>query len=193
MTEPALAPLIGSVALLERAINYTLGSLALVRPERMGDPTPCRAWNLGALLSHLDDSLTALDEALDTGHVPLEPLPVADGAADPVAAIRDRAVRLLGAWSAALDRDTIDVAGCPVTSTVIMTAGAVEIAVHGWDVARACHADRPLPDALAEELLALAPLFVTPADRPALFGRPVVAPPGAGPTGRLVDYLGREP
>jgi uncharacterized protein (TIGR03086 family) len=190
MTESALAPLIGSVALLERAITYTLGSLHLVTPAAMGEPTPCRAWDLRALLGHMDDSLTALDEALDTGHVALDPLPPAT---DPVSAVKDRACRLLGAWSGALDRDAVTVAGCPVTTTVVMTAGAVEIAVHGWDVAKACGQVRPLPTPLAEELLALAPLFVTPADRPGLFARPVAPPPGAGPTDRLIAYLGRTP
>ena len=53
----------GGVELLERAIGYTRGSLALVTPELMSAPTPCDHWDLRALLEHMDDSLTSLHEA----------------------------------------------------------------------------------------------------------------------------------
>src|SRR6266511_4033250 len=59
------APPIGGVALLERATGYTLGSLHLVTPAAMERPTPCRDWDLRALLAHMDDALVALQEAVD--------------------------------------------------------------------------------------------------------------------------------
>src|SRR5436305_7845725 len=119
MTEPGLAPLIGSVALLERAVGYALDSLLLVTPAAMGNRTPCPAWDLQALLGHLEESLTTLGEALGTGRLGLGPPPAADPvAADPVAAIGDRARLLLSAWSGALDHDLITVADCPVSTTV---------------------------------------------------------------------------
>ena len=67
------------------------------------------------------------------------------------------------------------------------------MAVHGWDVARACGRDRPVPPSLAEELLDLSPLFVSAADRPGRFAPPVDVPPLAGPGDRLVAFLGRRP
>jgi uncharacterized protein (TIGR03086 family) len=69
----------------------------------------------------------------------------------------------------------------------------VEIAVHGWDVAQACGRPRPIPPQLAEELLQLAPLLVTDADRPGRFAPPVAVPAGASPGDRLVAFLGRGP
>src|SRR5689334_6315598 len=98
--EPAPAALAGGVALLERAITYTLGCLHLVRPDALTRPTPCREWNLRALLRHLNDSLAALHEAVDVGRVDLEPVTGIDPAVDPVAALRARAGHLLGAWTA---------------------------------------------------------------------------------------------
>ena len=65
----ASAALIGGITLLERAINYTLGSLHLVTAEAMSYPTPCEDWDLRALLVHLDDSLGALHQAIDVGYV----------------------------------------------------------------------------------------------------------------------------
>src|SRR2546423_11208778 len=57
----------GGIALLERAINYLLGSLRPVTPEALARPTPCAGWDLRALLAHLDDSLGALTEAVEAG------------------------------------------------------------------------------------------------------------------------------
>ncbi|NRQ35642.1 TIGR03086 family protein, partial [Nonomuraea sp. NN258] len=55
--------LIQGVALLERAIDYTLGSLRVVTPAVLCRPTPCAGWSLQELLDHLHDSLEALNEA----------------------------------------------------------------------------------------------------------------------------------
>jgi uncharacterized protein (TIGR03086 family) len=190
----ATAPLIGGVALLERAINYTLGSLLLVTPQAMSNPTPCRDWDLRALLGHMNDSLIALHEAIDVGRVGLdESADYGDPAVDPVAMLRNRACRLLGAWTNADGPDVVTIGGCPVTASVVTSAGAVEVAVHGWDVARASGHDRPIPPLLAEEMLELSPLFVTDADRPSRFAAPVDVSPLASPGDRLIAFLGRHP
>jgi uncharacterized protein (TIGR03086 family) len=185
------AALVGGVGLLERAVNYTLGSLRLVAPELMPRPTPCRDWDLRALLAHMNDSLLALYEAADIGHVELD-VPDAGGG-DPVSTLRDRACRLLGAWSAAENADTVSIGGNPLTTSILTSAGAVEIAAHGWDVGQACGQSRPLPEPLAEELLELAPFFVTADDRPSRFGRAVPVSPLAGASDRLLAFLGRQP
>jgi uncharacterized protein (TIGR03086 family) len=183
--------LTGGVALLERAVGYTLGGLLLVTPEAMTRPTPCRQWDLRALLLHLNDSVLALHEAVALHRVALDP--VADGgpAEGLVAALRSHASRMLGAWTAASAPDPVAIGGRPLAADIVATAGAVEIAVHGWDVARACGRDRPIPPALAEELLDLVPLVVTDADRPSRFAAPVPAPWPASPGDRLVAFLGR--
>jgi uncharacterized protein (TIGR03086 family) len=187
------SPLSGGVALLERAINYTLGALHLVTPADMACSTPCRDWDLRALLEHLDDSLMALHEALDTGCVDLDtgggdrPFP------DPVAGVRDRARRLLGACAGAYHRDLISVGGCPMPAGIVTGTGALEVAVHGWDVTRAGGRDRPIPQSLATEILALSPLLVTEADRPTRFAAPVEVASPTGPADLLIAFLGRTP
>lgn len=189
------AALIGGIGLLERAVNYTLGSLHLVTPDALASPTPCRDWDLRALLEHLDHSLLALFEAVDVGAVALD-LPTAHGDfhGDPVAGVRDRACLLVGAWANAGGRqDTVTIAGSALTTSVVTSAGALEVAVHGWDVARACGRPRPIPPALAEEMLDLSPLLVTGADRPARFAAPAPPAPAASPSDRLLAFLGRHP
>ncbi|MEU6643184.1 TIGR03086 family metal-binding protein [Saccharomonospora sp. NPDC046836] len=181
----------GGLALLERAIGYTLGSLDLVTPDALPLPTPCQGWDLAALLSHMNDSLLALCEAADLGWIALDP--VGDDPTDPVATLRERGCRLLGAWTNAERDRTVSVAGRPLAAEIVAGAGALEVAVHGWDVARACRVTRPLPPALARELLELAPLLVTGADRLGRFAPPIAVSPAAGPGDQLLAFLGRNP
>lgn len=191
------SPLIGGAELLERAIGYALGSLRLVTPEALSRPTPCRSWDVEALLRHMSDSLAALHEAVDSGHVRLTPDdppgdPVGDPGAGLVVRLRDQAAGLLGAWTGSA-RSTVSIADRQVTGVIVGCAGAVEVTVHGWDVAKACGVDRPVPDELAEQLLQLAELFVGDGDRPARFAAPVPVCRPARPGERLVAYLGRIP
>lgn len=194
MTESrAAATLFGALGLLERAISYTMGNLHNVTSAALSRPTPCRDWDLSDLLAHMNDSLTALHDAIDLGHVDLSPATgAADPAADLVAALRERAGLLLGAC-ARTEGDLVSVGGCPVSASVVTIAGAVEVAIHGWDVAQACGHPQPIPPRLAEELLQLSPLLVTAADRPGRFAAPVACAPGAGPADRLIAFLGRDP
>ncbi|GAB3491234.1 uncharacterized protein (TIGR03086 family) [Amycolatopsis cihanbeyliensis] len=181
----------GGIGLLERAINYALGNLRLVTPPDLANPTPCREWDLRALLEHLGDSLDALHEAVEPGRVELDG-PSGSRPDDPVTTVRERASRLLGAWTNAEGHDLVSIAGRPLTSGIVTSTGAVEVTVHGWDVAAACHARRPIPATLAREILPLAPLVVTEQDRPTRFAAPV--PSGGGAPGeQLLAFLGRRP
>jgi uncharacterized protein (TIGR03086 family) len=192
--EPAHGP-----ALLERATGYTRGCLALVAGVAPDSPTPCHAWDLAALLAHMRDSLDALCEAADVGVVALDAGgPAGDRAAgaagdDPVEALRVRACHLLAGWSRRDHPDRVDVGGAPLASDLLAVTGALEVAVHGWDVAAACGRPRPLPDGLAAALLLRAPLLVDPDDRPGRFAPALPLPPGASPGDRLLALLGRRP
>ncbi|MEV6845990.1 TIGR03086 family metal-binding protein [Actinoplanes sp. NPDC051411] len=181
--------LAAGVAVLERSISYALGSLAVVTPPLLIRPTPCPRWDLRDLLHHFSDSMAALQEAAECGEIYLSPLPDADAV---IAETRDRAVQLLGAWTNGPCAPTVRVAAAPVTAPVIAGAGAIEITVHGWDVAQACGSPRPIPEDLADELLDLAVLLIRPPDRPGRFARAFPAAPDAGAADRLLAFLGRK-
>jgi uncharacterized protein (TIGR03086 family) len=191
-----VAVLPDQVGLLERAIGYAMGSVAAVTPRSLSHPTPCADWDLRALLHHVNDSLAALYEAADTGRI--GPDPAADDgdglAADLAATFRDRARRLLGAWtSAGRHHRVIDIVDRPLLANLVAGAGAIELAVHGWDISRACGQRRPIPPALAGELLTICPLLVTQATRHPQFAAPVAVSPLASASDRLVAFLGRRP
>jgi uncharacterized protein (TIGR03086 family) len=192
--ERASAALSGGVAVLERAIAYLLGSLAMVTPEALTRPTPCEHWDLYDLLDHLEDSLSALHEAVDVGRVSGDPSAARRGAGETIILlVRDRAVRLLGVWANAGGAPPVRIEDEPLTAALVAGAGAIEVTVHGWDVARACGRPRPIPPELADELLDLSVLLVRGPDRPGRFGRPVAVPANAPPGDRLVAFLGRRP
>jgi uncharacterized protein (TIGR03086 family) len=193
------AALTRDVALLERAMGYTLGSLLLVTPDAMSNPTPCSAWDLRALLLHMNESLLTLHEAITMGRLDLVATAspnadYGDPERDPVASLRNRACQMIGSWAAgAVEPRQIAIADRELAAGLVAATGAVEVAVHGWDVARACRQDRPVPPALAEELLVLGSMLVDDGDRPTRFADPVPLPTPASPSDRLVALLGRRP
>jgi hypothetical protein len=145
-----------------------------------------------------------LEAALRTGRLDLDGPPGRTGG-DPVEALRDRAAELLCAgYCYGGPERFVTVGGLPIPAGVVACTGAVEIAVHGWDVSAAraragrgsagCEGDVqevPIPAALATRMLRLGPLLV--AGREGLFGVPVEVPAQASPGDRLVGFLGRHP
>jgi uncharacterized protein (TIGR03086 family) len=189
----------GAIGLLAGAVSYMLGVCAPIGPGEMALPTPCPHWDLARLLSHLCESMADLEAALRTGRLDLNGPPGRTGG-DPVEALRDRAAELLCAgYCYGGPERFVTVGDLPIPAGLVACTGAVEIAVHGWDVSAArARAGRgggfreaPIPAALATRMLRLGPLLV--AGREGLFGVPVEVPAQASPGDRLVGYLGRHP
>ncbi len=126
----------GAIGLLVGAISYMLGVCAPIGPAEMTLPTPCADWDLAMLLGHLCRSLADLETALRTGQLDLEEPASAVG--DPVEVLRDRAAQLLctGYCFGGPER-FVAVGGLPMPAGLVACTGAVEIAVHGWDVSAA--------------------------------------------------------
>lgn len=182
--------LVEAPALLERAVSYTRSCLPLVTRAAPDAVTPCAEWDLTRLLRHLDDALAAFTEAAETGYVAA----TAQARPDPdatAASLRDRTGRLLGAWAHEPGRPTVSVAGHEVATLLLAATGALEITVHGWDVARACGEDRPIPEELAASLLEVAPLVVRADDRPGRFAPAYDVAPTATTAERLLAFVGR--
>ncbi|MEV0176012.1 TIGR03086 family metal-binding protein [Streptomyces sp. NPDC050803] len=170
--------------LLERSLAYALGSVAEVGAGSLHRGTPCAGWDLQELLGHLDDSLDALYEGLTGGRIGLVPRE------DRACRFRTRACAVLGAWAAG-PPELVRVGGRPLDVRIVAAAGAVELAVHGWDVAQACGRPRPIPASLAAELLRVARCLVAEEDRGVRFAAQVPVPVGALPDTRLLGFLGR--
>ncbi|MEU9866942.1 MULTISPECIES: TIGR03086 family metal-binding protein [Actinomadura] len=193
----ASAPLRSDACILERSIGYLLTTVQHVARPMLTHPTPCAAWNLNTLLLHIGDSLAAVHEGLAAGRVGIRPAPV-DPAGDPVSALRVHAVRVLRHTMASSRRPdgaagTAAIGDRCLPVEAVVGAGALEAAVHGWDVAQATGAARPIPPDLATDLLDVWRTLAPPCGRLPLFGDPVDPGPHATPGDRLVAFLGRRP
>lgn len=188
-----------AVELLERAVAYTRGRLATTVGVPLAAPTPCLGWDLAALLSHMDDSLTAFIEGSRevVALAPVEPsMPPPADMRGVVGSLHAKACALLAAWvdPTVMDRaPSVRVGELALTRRWVAAAGALEIAVHGWDVGISTGHPAPIPSDLAVELLDHADQLVSAADRPSRFGVPVPQSDHASPSRQLLGLLGRDP
>jgi uncharacterized protein (TIGR03086 family) len=182
--------------LLDSAVSYALTEAAVVTPQLLSSPTPCPGWDLKMLLNHVVDSIRVLHEAITIGGVSASAAP--DDALrprlDPVARLRRETAMLLAAGVAAGSAEgTVYIGDRELTTSLVTVAGAIEIAVHGWDISVACGDARVIPSNLADVLLPIAPLLITAETRSGLFADPVPLARPACPGDELVAFLGRQP
>ena len=190
-----MAALSRGLELLESAVRYALAGATLAAAQLLSRPTPCPGWDLEMLLDHVSDSIAVLREAIATTRVGAGPAArhPAEGP-DPVARLRGQAASLLGACAAAEPPEcSIAIGDRELNAGMLAVTGAIEIAVHGWDISVACGAGRPVPLGLAAVLLPIAPLLITPETRPGLFADPVRLSGPACLGDQLVAFLGRHP
>lgn len=191
------------LALLERAVGYALAQAVDVTPVQLAYPTPCAGWDLRTLLAHIGDSARALREAIGSGRVcwvagpAAEPGDIAPGRRPhPAAAFCAEAGLLLGACAVDRTEHHVAIGDRRLTVGLVATTGAIELAVHGWDISAACGRSRPIrpiPPELALDLLEVAFLVVNGTTRPGLFAEPLMGTPVACPGDKLVALLGRTP
>jgi hypothetical protein len=134
----------------------------------------------------MDDGLDAFLEAAG-GAVRIE-VPRRPGA--DVDVLQTKACHLLGVWSAPTPEYVV-VGDRAVPSGLLVSAAALEITVHGWDVGRATGADPEIPDDLARALMPVAQAVVLPEDRPERFAAPRRTDPSAASAEVLLGFLGR--
>jgi uncharacterized protein (TIGR03086 family) len=176
--------------LLERAIVYTRGALASVRPQHLLLPSPCPGWPLIRLLHHMDDSLAAMGEVASSAHLTLAPTPSMDTAEELLSRIRQRACALVGPWATS-PRSLVELGGWALERETMGRVGALEITLHGWDVGQVCGAARPVPPVLAMDLWPVARDHIADADRPCRVGPALELPEWATPQERLLGHTGR--
>lgn len=191
MSLPGASPPIPSaVELLDRAVGYTRGCLAQVTPESLDRPTPCVRWSLLDLLVHMDDSLAAMAEAAESSSLSLAPEPGPVDARALLVSIRQRACSLVAQWIPP-GEPVVQLGPAGLARETLGAVGALEIALHGWDVATALGLDRPIPPTLAMDLWPWARDHITDADRPVRFAIPPDVPAWAAPQTRLLAQAGR--
>lgn len=169
-----------------------------VRDDQLDLPTPCTEWDVRALLNHLVGTLT-LGEALLLDTAPataIEPggLPADDLIGeDPLKAYRAGVDSLLAAATDdALSRAHTTPFG-EMPGAMLGGFTTVDIAVHGWDLARATGQDPTLDPDLAATLLAFAGQTISDDTRAPRIGPAIPIGSSASSTDQLVAFMGRTP
>lgn len=175
--------------LLERSLSYSRVVLAGVPGHAADQDTPCAGWDLADLLAHMVDGFTAFIQGATGVVPPAEPTLLPRDPALLAGHLLDLGCGVLSGWATAEDRDCL-MGLVPLPADSLLGVAALEVAIHGWDVAHATGYDRQLPPQLAAGLLPLAFRHVRPADRPGRFA-PVVATARRDPVALLLSHLGR--
>lgn len=179
---------------LAAAARYLFKNLLLVRERDLAAPTPCPEWDLRHLLWHTRASLADAADVLTAGKLPAPPDADAAAGRDPVGALRLGIVDfLLASASMPTAGRPCEVQGRNLPARVVVYVGAIEMALHAWDVAQACRADRPIPSELAFSLLWVSPPLAEAGLRGNVFAEPLTPPATATPSDQLLALFGRQP
>ena len=180
------------LASLSQTFDHAHHVISGVKPEQMTNPTPCRDWDLKALLAHTVGVVANIgcalrgEDRVDPSTFPLD--------ADVAAQFRALAAGTLAAWQAAGLEGETDIGAGPMPRHVAVTINLIDTTTHAWDIARATEQPDGLPDELATLVLNLTEGFLTDELRTfAGFDAAVAVGADATPTERLVAFLGRKP
>jgi uncharacterized protein (TIGR03086 family) len=178
---------------LAQTFDHATKVVAGATDDKLGNPTPCREWDVRAVLTHM----TGVVANMGLGASALDLLPditAYELRDDRVSQFRSEADRTLAAWTERGLSDEVNVGAGPMPVAAAMRINLLDTATHSWDIARATGQGEELPDDLATFVLECCEGIVTDQIRgfagidPAV---PVTA--DATPTQRLVAFLGRQP
>lgn len=181
---------------LDGAFAATGRIIGKVTPDRLGDPTPCTAWDVRALINHITGVL-ALMAATASGAAPPKEMPTDWVGTDPAAIFEEAARATLAAWSqpGALDGTCRLPNGLELPAIGTARRNFIDTLVHGWDLAQALGLDATLDPALAAAALEASHEIMSEDLRGV--GKPfapvMAVAEGAPPGDQLLAFLGRHP
>ncbi len=177
---------------LSIALDVTEHLIAAVRDDQWAGPTPCTAWTVRDLVSHVVVGNYAFASIL-RGERPAAPHEILRSGRDLLSAYRDSAAAVLGAFRqpGVLER-VFTVPFGTVPGMVALHLRITEVLVHGWDLSRAIGEPASFPDDLAEQELTFGrgKLADVPSDR-SPFAPPQPVAEDAPAIDRLAALLGR--
>ncbi len=178
------------VDMLDRAFRHTHTVIAGVRPDQLGNDTPCEGWTVRELLDHTIGVVAGLGAAASG----LAPAGSFELSSDPAGQFEQAAAATLAAWRTpgVLDK-VIDGGAGPMPGRVLAGINLLDTATHSWDIATATGQVAALPTDLALATLEVSRQTIAPEIRPGRFDVEVPVADDADATSRLVGFLGRTP
>jgi uncharacterized protein (TIGR03086 family) len=172
-----------------------------VEDSELGKPTPCPAYTLGDLIDHVGGFSLAFAAAARKERDERSAQGPSGDASRLGPDWRTRIPRALAALAAAWQEPgawagTTHIAGVDAPAEMVGLTAADELAVHGWDVARAtgqAYTCEPAVLAAAQRFLEQFTSPDAPAGPDVPFGPPRPVPDSAPPLDRVVALAGRDP
>jgi uncharacterized protein (TIGR03086 family) len=177
--------------LLARAIEQSAALVARVRPDHAGLPTPCREWDVRALVNHTVYDMQAFTASLEGQPRPESGVDLIGD--DWVTAYQTSSDALLAAWRTRGADGTITTRIGEFPAAWAVGQHTADLAVHGWDIATATRQSRNLDPEVGREALAWAHANLKPQFRGTAFGPEVEVPENAPVYDRLAGFFGRDP
>jgi uncharacterized protein (TIGR03086 family) len=181
------------IAALGQTFDHAQGVIGGVKPDQLGNATPCTEWDVKALLAHTIGVIGGIGAALSAGgpnDAPKE-IELSDDVAGQFRAVADST---LAAWKAAGLEGETNIGAGPMPRQAAISINLLDTATHSWDLARATGQHEELPADLAGVILGICRGLVTDDIRGfAGFAPAVEVDPDASPTHQLVAFLGRHP
>src|SRR5207302_1836317 len=151
---PVGRPVVGAenvIVTSGRALDQTAAVIAAIPAGLAGAATPCPGWDVRALVRHLIGQDLRNFIVAARGGVAAWQAPADELGEDWAGAFRDRAVQLLAVWQEA---DLDQLVAMPGGGRALLRSRAdqqiTELAVHGWDRAKATGQQADLDPVLAE-------------------------------------------
>lgn len=164
--------------------------------DRWAAPTPCTEWTVRDLLNHLVAEQLWVPHLL-AGETLEEVGDTYDGdvlGADPVGAWRRSAAAARAAWveDGATERD-VHVSFGEIGAAEYGWQMTLDLAVHGWDLAKAIDVTSPIGETMARRLLEVFEPELEQWQGMGIFAPPVPVAADASTPAKLVALLGRDP
>ncbi|MGQ0824232.1 MAG: TIGR03086 family metal-binding protein [Actinomycetota bacterium] len=187
------------VSELEQAFASTRAILANVKPDQLGNATPCQSWDVRKLVNHIVGGAHWFGISTDAGESPADDTTENTDYAsiDAVAAFDEGTKRAIAAFSApgAMEK-MIKLPFGTFPGTAFCQLATTDTFTHGWDLAKATGQSAELDPSLAAQLLegarAAIPDQFRGADGVMPFGQATEAPAGASAADQLAAFLGRK-
>ncbi|MGI8334758.1 TIGR03086 family metal-binding protein [Actinomadura scrupuli] len=185
------------MALLSRALDQTGTAIVGVRPEQATSPTPCRSWDVRALVNHVVDEVHQF--AVVTGGGERNPLGIDVIGDDWGGAYCTAAAELLAVWRrpGALDRaQRLSFGEVPAPWAV--RRQITELGIHAWDISKATGQPTDLDPEVGEVALQWLEDNLKPQMRGDeadghQIGPELPVPDGAPLYDRIAAFAGRDP
>ncbi|MEU2717377.1 TIGR03086 family metal-binding protein [Streptomyces sp. NPDC007205] len=183
------------VELLRQAHACLREVVAAVPEEAWGSPTPCSEWTVRQVLNHarIDQHAYGLVLAADRpGEDPFQPADALHG--DPVAELEKVLDAVADAYAQLpADAGSVPTPLGPLPLPLAAGAGALDAAVHAWDIAVATGQNRPLAPALAAGLRPAADHLVPQLRAYGVFAPALASDGSRDEAAALLAFLGRDP